>query len=116
MLQSWDGVIRVFPAWPKNINANFRTLRAEGAFLVSASWQNERVQSVSITSECGKFCRVVSPWLDNMYVLDEKGEKIATKKGSMNIVSFETKPGYIYHLRESISKSGGNREQNQSDT
>ena len=32
MLQSWDGAMRVFPAWPRGIDAQFKDLRAEGAF------------------------------------------------------------------------------------
>ena len=42
MLQSWDGAIRLFPSWPRDLACSIRTLRAEGAFLVSASWRSGR--------------------------------------------------------------------------
>ena len=38
MLQSWDGALRIFPAWPRAVDARFENFRAEGAFLVSAAW------------------------------------------------------------------------------
>ena len=99
MLQSWDGIIRVFPAWAKYINASFKTLRAEGAFLVSASWRNECVQSISIASECGKRCRIASPWDNGVSVIDEKGETIGTEIESGGIISFETTLGQTYQLQ-----------------
>ena len=44
MLQSWDGALRIFPAWPRTVDARFENFRAEGAFLVSASWSQGQVQ------------------------------------------------------------------------
>ena len=35
LMQSHEGVIRVFPVWPKEMPARFGNLRAYGAFLVS---------------------------------------------------------------------------------
>jgi hypothetical protein len=35
-LQSVDNVIRVFPTWPKDKDARFTCLRAQGGVLVSA--------------------------------------------------------------------------------
>ena len=62
MLQSYTGVIRLFPN-TKNLGpAKFRDLRAAGAFLVSASWNGRSVADVSILSEKGSPLRLVSPW------------------------------------------------------
>ena len=99
MLQSWDGVIRVFPAWPKDLNGRFETLRAEGAFLVSAAWRNGRVESLSIFSERGKRCRVASPAPGEVEVIDQSHKLVETTVESGDIVSFDTKPGGHYELR-----------------
>lgn len=54
MLQSYDGVIRVFPAVPESWkDISFTTLRAEGAFLVSARRENGKLIEVRIRSEKG---------------------------------------------------------------
>ena len=59
MLQSWNGVIRVFPAWPEAWgDAIFRDLRAEGGFAVSAARQKERITWLAVTSHAGEPCRV----------------------------------------------------------
>lgn len=63
LLQSWGGTLRVFPAMPARWRAAaFRDLRAEGAFLVSASWRNGQVENLSIKSEAGGKCRLRNPW------------------------------------------------------
>ena len=53
MLQSFGGVLRLFPAWPREVAASFTTFRTEGAFLVSASWAEGSVASAEIRSEKG---------------------------------------------------------------
>jgi len=59
MLQSWNGVIRVFPAWPDVWDdAIFHGLRAEGGFSVSAARENGRVSWVALTSHAGEPCRL----------------------------------------------------------
>jgi hypothetical protein len=62
LLQSHEGVLRFFPCWPKDQDARFGTLRAVGAFLVSAEMKNGVVSGVKIISEKGKDCTVVNPW------------------------------------------------------
>jgi alpha-L-fucosidase 2 len=54
MLQSHAGFIEVFPAVPDSWkDVSFQTLRAEGAYLVSAVRQNGLTKNVTITSEKG---------------------------------------------------------------
>jgi len=54
LLQSHNGYVEVFPAVPAGWeNASFRTLRAEGAFLVSAKREQGRITEVKITAEKG---------------------------------------------------------------
>jgi len=63
LLQSWTGVVRVFPALPDRWHdAWFENLRAEGAFLVSSRLSRGRVAFIDITSEVGGACRVHNPW------------------------------------------------------
>jgi len=63
LLQSHRGYIEVFPAIPVTwTNAMFTTLRAEGAFLISAVRRNGKVQQVTIKSEKGGLCRLRSPF------------------------------------------------------
>ncbi len=62
LLQSHDGVIRVFPAWIDGKDASFTRLRAYGAFLVSSEYGRGGVSYVDITSEAGEPCRLENPW------------------------------------------------------
>lgn len=63
LLQSYGGVIRVFPAIPsKWQTASFKSLRAEGAFLVSAELKGGKTHSVEIKSEKGGEVRLEDPF------------------------------------------------------
>jgi hypothetical protein len=59
VLQSWGGVIRVFPAIPAAwAEVAIHSMRTEGAFLVSAARAAGRTQFVQITSLAGEPCAV----------------------------------------------------------
>ena len=62
LLQSYSGMLRLFPNWPDDTTAEFRTLRAAGAFLVSARIEDGTVRWVEVASEAGAPLRVISPW------------------------------------------------------
>jgi len=63
LLQSWNGIIRLFPATSKDwADASFENLRAEGAFLVSAKRKAGNTVSVRITSEKGGLLRLRDPF------------------------------------------------------
>lgn len=63
LLQSYTGELRLFPNWKKtNGNARFQTLRAAGAFLVSAEYEDGKIGGVQVTSEAGRPLRFVNPW------------------------------------------------------
>jgi alpha-L-fucosidase 2 len=63
LIQSHAGFLEVFPAIPANWkSASFKTLRAEGAFLVSAEKENGKVKSLNIYSEKGGSLKVKSPF------------------------------------------------------
>jgi len=97
MLRSWDGCIRLFAAWPKDMAGSFTTLRAEGAFLVSASCRDGNVADVSIHSEKGARCRVANPWAADVSVVDGDGKAVETTVEG-DIVCFDTAVGGSYRL------------------
>ena len=55
-------VVRVFHAWPKELDAAFENLRTFGAFLVSSRLRDGKVQYVEIKSERGRSCTIQNPW------------------------------------------------------
>jgi hypothetical protein len=75
LLQSYTGELRFFPNWKKaNGAARFQTLRAVGAFLVSASYNAGRVEWIRITSETGQPLRLVNPWGRSL-VVRQRGQR-----------------------------------------
>ena len=58
LMQSHQGVIRLFPCWNKKSDASFENLRADGAFLVSAELKNESVIFLEIKSLKGRTCTI----------------------------------------------------------
>ena len=82
-------VLRLFPVWPKDKDARFWDLRAEGAFLVSSALKGGVVQFVKIHSEKGRDCTIVNPWPGKTVIVYRDGRKIATLKGDRFVI--ETK-------------------------
>ncbi len=80
MIQSWSdpaaaesGPIRIFPALPAAWkDAEFRCLRAEGAFLVSAVRADGRTRSVKIHSLAGEPCRVLADFGGRPQVIGQR--------------------------------------------
>jgi len=63
LLQSHNGYIEVFPAVPKAWkDVSFKTLRAEGAFLVSANKENGPIESIKVKAEKGGTLRLKIPF------------------------------------------------------
>ena len=91
MIQSVGDIIRLFPSWKKSKSASFENLRTQGGFLVSASFQNGKVQPFTVQSTVGGNLQILSPWqkiqvefngVKQKLQLDEKGIVILqTKKG-----------------------------------
>ncbi len=67
MLQSYEGILRIFPNWPRNSQpeASFFGFRAYGAFLVDASLKDGKVEQVRIVNTKGRKCVVENPWGKN---------------------------------------------------
>jgi alpha-L-fucosidase 2 len=99
LLQSWGGVIQVFPAVPSSWkNVSFQKLRTEGAFLVSARLVDGSFNSFEIHSEQGKTCTLKNPWSGKkVWVYNEAGKPVRTKqKGDLLI--FPTQAGQTYRV------------------
>ena len=91
LLQSHEGILRLFPVWPAGRDASFRTLRAYGAFLVSATLSHGVVKDVTILSEQGRPCMVQNPWPGSAVQLISRGKPTQTVRGDRLI--FQTAPG-----------------------
>jgi hypothetical protein len=76
-----QGVLRVFPVWPKNKDARFGTLRAHGAFLVSSDLVDGAVQYVKLLSERGRACTFQNPWDGKAVRVYRKGKQAEALKG-----------------------------------
>jgi hypothetical protein len=63
MMQSYAGPIRVFPNTHNLGPARFENLRAVGAFLLSATYDGNKVTHFSLHSEKGMTAKLVSPWV-----------------------------------------------------
>jgi len=98
MLQSFGGVLRLFPAWPAEVPGSFKTLRAEGAFLVSASWADASVKAAEILSERGGPCRLFSPWPEGLRLEAANGQPVAVARAEDGVWSFPTAAGQTYRL------------------
>ncbi len=104
MMQSYAGVIRLFPNTNKLGPASFRDLRAVGAMLVSASWDGRQVGRVSILSEKGAVCRLVNPWPGaQVQVMLARDRSAVETKLAGGRIEFPTAAGERY-LVEKVSK------------
>ena len=92
LLQSVSDVIRVFPAWPPDRAAEFRDLRAQGGFLVSARQHNGKTLRVDVTSTAGGPLRLLSPW-PAVELRRDNGAPTPVKPDERGIVRCETQPG-----------------------
>ncbi|SOD97744.1 glycosyl hydrolase family 95 catalytic domain-containing protein [Spirosoma fluviale] len=89
LLQSYAGQIEVFPAVPQKwLQASFKDLRAEGAFLVSAQKTEGVVSSIEIKAEKGGKTKVKLPFKTNSIEF-QKGVKVIAKNTEMMELLFE---------------------------
>jgi hypothetical protein len=94
LMQSYNGVIRLFPNWPLDRRASFRTLRAVGAFLVSAACEGGKVRWGEVVSEVGGPLRLVNPWTGPVScTIDGKTASLQGK-----ILEIQTQPGQVLRL------------------
>ena len=94
LLQSHDGIIRVFPAMPAEwTDAGFR-LRAVGGFLITAELRRSEVQPFLIESTAGGECRTEAPWTEATVKSLASGKVVGTARNK--VLRFGTERGERY--------------------
>ena len=64
LLQSRNGIIKVFPAVPENFSGSFEKMLAENAIEVSSKMRNGKVTEVKLKSLYGGTCLLADPFAD----------------------------------------------------
>ena len=109
LMASYDGVIELFPAgWVGNDNASFTTLRARGAFLVSARWDGALggvADGVVVHSEVGGVCSLVDPF-DGVALEVVGGGTGVEVSTSGDVRTFTTERQTSYHISRAKKKKG----------
>lgn len=83
LIQSYDGIIRLFPSVEKNFTGGFKGLLANGGFEVSASMKKGKVVYIKVKSLAGGLMRMYNP--------AQKGDRIISLemiKGEEKEISF----------------------------
>lgn len=88
LLQSYEGVVRVFPNWNHAKDASFDKLRAYSAFVISSKLKNGKVEYVSLLSEKGRNCTMENPWPDQKVHLIRNGKNAEILNGKT--ITFNT--------------------------
>ena len=94
-------VIRVFPAWPRAWDAEFRLL-ARGGFVVTAAIRGGEVQTLTVESRRGETCRLRNPWAETVGVAAETDNGAVPIRLENGIACFETEVGGVYRLRRRL--------------
>ncbi|GAA3216040.1 hypothetical protein GCM10010532_043260 [Dactylosporangium siamense] len=99
LLQSDNGVIRVFPVWPTSRNAQFVNLREKGAFLVSSQLSGGQVTYVDITSQAGRPVALLNPWGSGRTVtVTRVGGGTVAHTTPNGTITFPTQSGATYQI------------------
>ena len=94
LLQSWGGLIRIFPAMPGGWKeASFRQLRTEGGFLVDAERKEGKTTRVTITATADQPLQLKNPFLPAEFISDIKMEE-----QKVGIFACYLKKGQTVHL------------------
>ena len=105
LLQSHEGVMRLFPVWPREQPARFGRLRTWGAFLVSSELRDGEVKSVLIESEKGRECTLQNPWPGRDLALKRNGQAAGKLAGQR--VHFQTSVGERIAIQPVSASSSG---------
>ena len=94
-----EGFLRFFPGWPLGEAASFSTLRAVGAFLVSAKVDAAgSVSGVVVRSERGENCTILNPFAAPPKVEDSAGRSVTVRGIAGGKFEFATAAGVDYRL------------------
>lgn len=113
MLQSYDGILKVFPAVFPGFNehpVSFKGLHGLGGFTVSAVRNNGVTGNIKIVSDLGNDCSIEIPeeWAGfNLtdasgkpvkFTTSEKAVRISGKDVTVDVITFDTEKGESYVL------------------
>jgi len=99
LLQSHTGVIHLFPAIPSSWkDVSFHSLRAAGAFLVSASQVEGKVQKVVITSEKGGICKLKNPFMSDEFKVKGDHDQKVNSENDLLIIRLQPKGTVTLYL------------------
>ena len=87
-----DPVMRLFPAWPSDWDADF-TLRARGGFVVRSSSHGGQVAFVELRATARATARLRNPWGAAPVTLYRNGQRWQRLEGPL--LTFETVPGDV---------------------
>ncbi len=96
LMQSFEGILRIFPCWVLSQDASFRHLRANGAFLVSSSIKGGKIGEVELLSEQGRPCKMENPWGEKSVLVRHSNGKMEEFQG--RFVEFNTQKGEILKI------------------
>ncbi len=103
LLQSHSDRLEFLPALPKEWSeGDIEGMSAEGAFDVDFEWKDYTIKSAKITSKSGNRVNILKNaainW-DNVAVYDEDGNKLENVTDTSKLLSFDTKAGKSYTLK-----------------
>ena len=99
LLQSVGDVVRVFPAWPTWLPARFERLRAQGGFLVTASYGDGQVTELHIESTVGGELRLEGPFPAAEIRCADDAPWEPAPSDDQGRLCVETAPGQVLTLR-----------------
>ena len=82
MMQSFQGVVLLFPDWPSGGDGRFGDLLANGDFLVSSAIKNGAVRYVRAISQAGGAFTFRNPWPGRTLALYRNGKPDGTLSGT----------------------------------
>lgn len=103
LAEAHSGVLKVFHVWPRDRDASFVRIRVRGAFLVSGELKGGVVRAVTIASEKGGLCRMVSCWpgraVSVYRMLGRKRQRVTVRHAG-EVAGFKTVAGATYFVTE----------------
>ena len=101
LLQSQGGVLRLFPAWDFSLgDAAFFSLRACGAFLVSAETRGGEIAYGIVRSLTGNVCRIADPFDGKTRIRDLETGKTVDHTDENGVLCFDTVKDHEYAVEQ----------------
>ena len=96
MCMGHQGIVRLFPGWPKDKDASFYQIRVEGAFLVSSEINGGTIGEVTLLSEKGRDLTMLNPWPGRSVRITTPDRGTISAQG--DTIRIKTVPGGTYRF------------------